>query len=237
MSFVTDIGGRMTRKYKSVLDRQYFDGKTFTKYVGNDYYWWKVSSSQGKYVAGQSVSMHRYVWEFHNGEIPDGYQIHHKDHNRANNTLSNLELVETVEHCRYHMRKRAEKDPNHWKPALERAREAAKEWHKSEEGRAWHREHAKKTAHRVETHGIKMTCTWCGKTYKGLAKARKKGFCSASCQGMARNASGVDHIERNCTICNNTFMANKYSKRKTCSTECKNKAVSIYQQSLKALKF
>ena len=30
--------------YKSVEDRQVYDGKTFTRYKGNWYYWWKVSS-------------------------------------------------------------------------------------------------------------------------------------------------------------------------------------------------
>lgn len=215
----------MTKKYKSVVDRQYFDGKTFTKYIGNDYYWWKVSSNQGRYTKGQSVSMHRYVWEFHNGGIPDGHQIHHIDHNRANNDISNLELVETIEHCRYHTKKRMEEDPEKFKSFQQAGILVAPEWHKSDVGRAWHREHALKTARRVATHGEEKVCTWCGKTFVGLSSHTKKGFCSMSCQGMARKKSGVDDVEKVCPICNNTYRTNKYQGRKTCSRTCASEAI------------
>lgn len=215
----------MTKKYKSVVDRQYFDGKTFTKYIGNEYYWWKVPCNQGKYQAGRSVSMHRYVWEYYNGDIPDGYQIHHKDHNRANNDISNLEMVETTEHCRYHAKKRVEADPEKFKAFTEAGIKAAPAWHRSEAGKLWHREHALKTVRRVETHGEEKTCTWCGKKFMGLSSATKRGFCSASCQGMARKKSGVDDIEKVCPICDNIYRTNKYQGRKTCSKECASEAV------------
>lgn len=50
----------------------------------------------------KNVLVHRYVWEKVNGPIPDGYQIHHKDHDRTNFRIDNLELVETREHHRRH---------------------------------------------------------------------------------------------------------------------------------------
>ncbi len=37
--------------------------------------------------------MHRLVWQTFVGEIPVGYEVNHKDHNKANNKLTNLELV------------------------------------------------------------------------------------------------------------------------------------------------
>lgn len=37
--------------------------------------------------------IHRLVWKSFNGEIPDGYEIDHKDRNKANNKLSNLRAV------------------------------------------------------------------------------------------------------------------------------------------------
>lgn len=210
----------MNKKFKSVIDRQYFDGKTFTKYVGNEYYWWKVTKDQGKYKRGKSVSIHRYVWEFYNGDIPEGFQIHHKDHNRANNALENLELVETTEHCRYHTKKRMKENPEAFAKFHKAGIAAAPEWHRSDVGRAWHREHAKETARTIASHGEKKECTWCGKEFIGLSSHTKKGFCSASCQGMARKKSGVDDIEKICPICNNTFKTNKYQPSKTCSKEC-----------------
>lgn len=42
----------------------------------------------------KSLSVHRLVWEAYNGRlIPPGMEIDHKDRNRANNNLDNLECV------------------------------------------------------------------------------------------------------------------------------------------------
>ena len=37
--------------------------------------------------------LHRLVWETFVGPIPKGLVIHHKDHNKGNNSLKNLSLV------------------------------------------------------------------------------------------------------------------------------------------------
>lgn len=37
--------------------------------------------------------IHRLVWETFVGPIPEGYEINHIDHDKANNALSNLEVV------------------------------------------------------------------------------------------------------------------------------------------------
>jgi hypothetical protein len=37
--------------------------------------------------------LHRLVWETFVGPIPKGLLVHHKDHNKANNSLKNLSLV------------------------------------------------------------------------------------------------------------------------------------------------
>ena len=46
--------------------------------------------------------VHRLVYKTFVGEIPPGYHIHHKDHNKQNNALDNLELIDPVEHQRLH---------------------------------------------------------------------------------------------------------------------------------------
>lgn len=51
-----------------------------------------------KKVGGKNWLEHRWVWTQANGPIPDGYQIHHIDHDGFNNDLSNLELVSTKDH-------------------------------------------------------------------------------------------------------------------------------------------
>lgn len=37
--------------------------------------------------------VHRIIWETFKGNIPDGYEINHINHDKSDNSLSNLELV------------------------------------------------------------------------------------------------------------------------------------------------
>ena len=46
--------------------------------------------------------LHQYIWMCVNGDIPEGYDIHHKDHNKLNNSIYNLELVERHVHISEH---------------------------------------------------------------------------------------------------------------------------------------
>lgn len=86
--------GFKTRNYrlreKNERPYQILDGIKFTL-RNNGYY---------AATTGNRVQMHRYVWEKHNEKIPEGYDIHHKDHNRGNNDISNLELYSKSEHAR-----------------------------------------------------------------------------------------------------------------------------------------
>ena len=47
---------------------------------------WQKKKRIHKYI-------HRLVWETFKGEIPQGYEVNHIDHNKHNNSLDNLELV------------------------------------------------------------------------------------------------------------------------------------------------
>ena len=46
--------------------------------------------------------MYRKIYEQHYGKIPDGYHIHHKDGNHANNVVHNLQCVTAQEHYDIH---------------------------------------------------------------------------------------------------------------------------------------
>jgi len=50
----------------------------------------------------RAVFEHILVWESVHGKIPEGMQIHHKDHNKANNNIGNLQLLSTIDHKRIH---------------------------------------------------------------------------------------------------------------------------------------
>lgn len=49
-----------------------------------------------------TTKVHVLVWEEANGKKPEGYDIHHKDEDKNNFDLSNLELLSKVDHKRVH---------------------------------------------------------------------------------------------------------------------------------------
>lgn len=51
---------------------------------------------------GKRVLEHRQVWEDNKGKIPPWYSIHHKDGNKLNNNIENLELLRFEEHIKEH---------------------------------------------------------------------------------------------------------------------------------------
>lgn len=55
----------------------------------------------------RSRYLHRDVWEHHHGPIPPGLEVHHIDHDKANNAVENLELLSKSEHARLHHLERA----------------------------------------------------------------------------------------------------------------------------------
>jgi hypothetical protein len=69
-------------------------------YDGREYVCWKEAGKQRRQLA------HRWLWEQANGPIPDGHEIHHRDHNPLNNDLSNLMCVTAEWHDDHHQRLR-----------------------------------------------------------------------------------------------------------------------------------
>lgn len=51
---------------------------------------------------GKMRLAHHIIWEEINGVIPEGYEIHHIDHDKKNNDLENLRLLTVSEHQRTH---------------------------------------------------------------------------------------------------------------------------------------
>lgn len=63
--------------------------------------WYKGKRYRGKYCYE-----HHLVWERQTGcPVPDGCIIHHKDGNKYNNDITNLQLMSAVDHVRMHSTK------------------------------------------------------------------------------------------------------------------------------------
>jgi hypothetical protein len=197
----------------------WFNGYKFTKDDKSGYY---LSATQLK--DGKQVRLHRYVWEHFNGEIPQGYHVHHKDGDKSNNDISNLEALSHQEHLNIHheLWRNDEGVMNKKKANLDKIRPLTVEWHRSKEGRKWHSEHAKKVFGNREKE--KFFCKHCGDSFETL-KVKENKFCSNKCKSAWRRESGVDDEKRNCEYCQKEFVVNKYSKKRFCGMVCSNKAI------------
>lgn len=189
-----------------------YDGIKF--YRDNKGYW----LSSKCHGISKSKRLHVYVWEKYNGAVPKGYHVHHIDHDTDNNDIENLQLIEKFKHLQYHARLQDKK----WlKQNLdENARPKAVEWHKSEEGREWHRKHYEEMKDKLYT-TVHIKCAECGKeTEAGISGAGNK-FCSNKCKTMHRRKSGIDNILQKCEICGKEYNTNKYNPARYCSKECR----------------
>lgn len=100
------IARRLPRRFErlSVVLRKKYNkfGKLSTSPKG-----YGVLSAKG-YLRLWDKSQKRYrfehvlVWGGVNGEIPNGYQVHHVDGNKLNNDISNLEIKTALSHKREH---------------------------------------------------------------------------------------------------------------------------------------
>lgn len=191
---------------------QYYNGIKFCRDEKTGYY---LNSTL-------RIRMHRYVWLCEKGEIPKGYDVHHKDHDRGNNDISNLELLTKSKHRKTHFEEMSEQEQQLVRDNMrKKAIPAAIEWHKSQEGRKWHSEMVKK-AWKDGSLGKKdtFTCEMCGKKFEQIYKPGHK-FCSGACQQkyLRKNQPIVKRI---CVVCKKEYDCKQNSLSKTCSKHCSN---------------
>lgn len=188
---------------------QMFNGYKFTRDDKTGYY---LNSTI-------RMRMHRYVWEYYHGKIPKGYHIHHIDGDKANNDISNLRLLTASEHEKLHMGNISEERLESMRRNMEEnVLPKAIEWHKSEEGREWHRRQYQSIKDKMHE-SLEFKCGQCGKTFIGKNNGQNR-FCSNACKSAWRRASGIDDVKRTCEWCGKEFTTNKYSKIKTCGRSC-----------------
>ena len=84
---------------------QFFDGRKFTRDETTGYYLCSSHSANGV-----RKRMHVYVWEYYNGIVPKGFQVHHIDEDKSNNNISNLELLSITEHLSFHGKENYERN-------------------------------------------------------------------------------------------------------------------------------
>lgn len=148
---------------------QYFDGRL-----------WRIFPHQ-RYFSQGSKYLHRLAWSSVFGPVPKGCHIHHRDGNRANNAVANLECLPAGEHLSLEWKLGKSANTEHFSA---NARAAAAAWHASDEGRLWHRRHAQRSQSWLKWKREPRACLACGTTFDCLIRANGLGqkFCTTNCK-------------------------------------------------------
>jgi hypothetical protein len=170
--------------------------------------------------------LHKSIYEFYNGPVLPGFELHHIDFNKENNEISNIKCLSIRDHKKIHNEDKKKKYGNNWnKENIKKARIGLRKWFDSKDYVKWvdeNRERIRENARMSYRNRkkIKIKCDVCGKYFSGY-KERKKMICSPGCWAKYRRDEGLDNVKKNCIICGNVFISNKFKKNKTCSDHCR----------------
>lgn len=158
-----------------------------------------------KYSKGKSTQLHRAMWEFHHGPIPDGHQIHHINHNPLDNRIENLSCMTVTEHRRLH-------------PISAEDREKGRYWMYTPSGK---QRMLKNGERQWKSAPIRSgACRVCGKTYEIKCLHDKTECCSRACWDSHYSKHRVPKESRICKICGNAFEVDKRQKMVCCGRSC-----------------
>jgi hypothetical protein len=191
---------------------QAFNGKHYYLHTGERYFSKGVSG-------GGCKRLHQVVYEHFNGKIPDGYHVHHKDHNPVNNDIDNLGVMPASEHLSLHAIEYHRENPEAGRRQIEKNQDKCRAWHASEAGHEWHKQHYEANKHNLyKINDFK--CDNCGKESTHKVSGHVNNFCTNACKSAFRRKSGVDNVQAGCAYCSAEFTSNKYTKTLHCSKGC-----------------
>ena len=159
----------------------------------------------------RSSQMHRFIWEYYYGEIPENYVIHHQDLNPANNTIENLKLMKSTEHVKLH---RAIEEQQEYTCIV-----CGKSFFAKPNCKIYFCSAVCNTKWRriSGTAYEEKICLHCGKIFR-TRKDSKAKYCSTKCAAMERSKNSTE--KRICPICGKSFEVIKSSKKVCCSHSC-----------------
>lgn len=138
---------------------------------------WYHRMRTGHFRHSKGELLHRAIWVAHNGAIPDGLHVHHRNGDPGDNRIENLELLSPADHYARH-------DPRGWH-GDDRLRGGGK---KSWEKREW----------------FPAVCQKCGAEFSTPYPTRAR-FCSQTCGREHRSDSRIR--AKQCAHCGSQFFA------------------------------
>ena len=195
----------MISKIEGVMPPIEIISDTQKKFAGYKFY----KNKGGNFCC--TISLHRFIWQYFNGEIPEGYDVHHCDFNHDNNDISNLQLLPKTEHNKFHATIRFNRKPD--KKSKFICAQCGREYEAVSRGNnTYCSAKCKKIAERERAAETKV-CEICGKEFSTSDKAR---FCSKKCVGEYLKKQET----KTCPVCGKTFSALISQNQKHCSPEC-----------------
>ena len=198
-------------RYSDDKKTAFIDGHKFTRDNKTGYY---LSS---KKIGNKRLRLHVYVWQKYNGDIPEGYHVHHIDMDKSNNEIFNLALVEGKSHIKHHGRKLSDEERERRRiNIIQNGVPKARAWHRSKEGFEWHSKRGKENMKMRKE--ITYACTFCGNEFKSkrIYNDNENKFCCNNCKSAYRRKQGYDNVKKTCEWCGAEYEANKYQKTKYC---------------------
>lgn len=128
-------------------------------------------------------SIHRAVFSYYFGDIPDNFVIHHIDENKSNNDISNLQLLSQVEHRKIH-RPKGYKMACHSNIKIFVCRVCGKNFSSMNNGRNCYCSEKCRLKGNYKHRQKEFICEQCGQKF--LSARNNVRFCSPKCRNEYR---------------------------------------------------
>jgi len=161
-------------------------------------------------------AIHQRVWRYNYGEVPKGYEIHHIDHDKTNNDISNLQLMTRGEHQAHHNPKGSTRK----KLQTFVCEVCGKEYQAYKCGSNRFCSSLCRSRYRQQNETFSKTCPQCGKKFETY-RSNNATYCSHACAMDAKRKYQPE--KRICPICGKEFTTVAYKNQRFCSVSCANK--------------
>ena len=202
----------------SVVETCEWDGRTWRRYPDSPHRSYRVYFQRHERWKEPPIWLHQEIWKSVNGDIPEGFHVHHIDENPLNNAIENLECIPAAEHyARHREAKRLYGQSEEQLAHLARIRPgglvALAAWKISPEGKAAMSEFAKRSWN--DRPMLVFVCKFCKTEFQ--SKDTRSIYCSHRC--MQRDHPAQTIYPCVCGTCGTEFMAKK-RKQRFCNHRC-----------------